>query len=104
MNCPSCHQGPIHRAHARGWLERTRKQLTRRQPHRCALCGWRGWMSPVETLHHQAFGAVEAEAVDLRAVDAAVARIVPEPAAGRRHAVRRTETASADAAAHRLRS
>ena len=103
MTCPSCRQGPIHRAHTRGWVERARKHLTRRRPHRCALCDWRGWLSPVEALHHQAFGAVEAEAVDLRAVDAAVARIVPEAARARRHAGARTGTASLDGTAHRVR-
>jgi len=45
--CPRCAQGQLLRSHTRSRIERIRKAYTSRRPHRCAKCGWRGWVLPM---------------------------------------------------------
>jgi hypothetical protein len=54
--CRKC-GGVLMRSKSRG-LEAFLKLLTRRRPHRCRRCGWRGWEHPV-ALHTDSIDAAE---------------------------------------------
>ena len=43
MKCPHCGSNHIRRAHMRFW-ETAFKRFTRKRPHRCEDCRWRGWL------------------------------------------------------------
>src|SRR5437870_5823897 len=42
--CPRCKAEEIYRSRARSRWETWRKEFTRKRPHRCRACGWRGWV------------------------------------------------------------
>ena len=46
--CPKCRSGRVHRSRIRSIRERAFKQITQRRPFRCASCGWRGWLIPLQ--------------------------------------------------------
>ena len=46
--CPACRSSNVHRSKARNVFERLRKLRTHKRLHRCAGCGWRGWLIPLE--------------------------------------------------------
>jgi hypothetical protein len=41
--CPKCGGRNIHASRARSIWDRWRKSISRKRPHRCPTCGWRGW-------------------------------------------------------------
>jgi hypothetical protein len=43
MKCPRCGSSNVRRSRVRIW-EVPLKPLTRRRPHRCEECRWRGWV------------------------------------------------------------
>jgi FlaA1/EpsC-like NDP-sugar epimerase len=47
QNCPTCQAG-VHRSRAKGVVERIKKDFTAQRLFRCAECGWRGWLMPLE--------------------------------------------------------
>jgi len=49
QQCPKCQSNDIRRSRSRGSWEIWRKQVTSKRPHRCNVCGWRGW-GPFEPL------------------------------------------------------
>ncbi|MGH9346878.1 MAG: hypothetical protein ACRD26_06375, partial [Vicinamibacterales bacterium] len=66
--CPACHSLGLQRSHARSMAERIRRRLGDERLHRCATCGWRGWLPPLdyatspaaETTHMPDFSAMDA--------------------------------------------
>jgi len=46
--CPQCKTGLAHRSRSRNLVERLRKEFRPERLYRCAACGWRGWMLPME--------------------------------------------------------
>jgi UDP-GlcNAc:undecaprenyl-phosphate GlcNAc-1-phosphate transferase len=79
--CPKCHEWRLNRSRSHGAFEQLRRRFTTRRPHRCANCGWRGWLEP--ELLSQAFQPVNPteiqnawDALDLDALD--------DPAASRK--------------------
>jgi hypothetical protein len=42
--CPQCDGLSLARSHSRTFAERVRKVVSRKRLHRCAECGWRGWV------------------------------------------------------------
>jgi UDP-GlcNAc:undecaprenyl-phosphate GlcNAc-1-phosphate transferase len=42
--CPQCDALALARSHSRTFAERVRKVVARKRLHRCAECGWRGWV------------------------------------------------------------
>lgn len=64
--CPHCGSSHVRRSHLRRW-EFLVKGFTRRRPHRCEDCRWRGW---VVHAHH-----VRGEHLRLHTAEA----IMPQP-------------------------
>ncbi|MQA30972.1 MAG: NAD-dependent epimerase/dehydratase family protein [Luteitalea sp.] len=46
--CPRCHVARVHRSHARTLPERLKKDFTAGRLFRCDVCGWRGWLEPLQ--------------------------------------------------------
>ena len=46
--CPKCGSSALRQSRARGF-EGMRSLLTKRRPHRCSSCQWRGWITIGET-------------------------------------------------------
>ena len=80
MKCPHCGSIHVRRSRVRPW-EAPFKALTRRRPHRCEDCRWRGWLVH-EHHHHGAHPHLHtAEALvppqgapDLTAIDGTLSR------------------------------
>lgn len=47
--CPKCKGSAVRRSRARNFLEELLKKRTQKRLYRCAKCGWRGWLLPLET-------------------------------------------------------
>jgi len=43
QQCPKCASRDVHRSRSRNRWERLRGEITRKRPHRCYTCRWRGW-------------------------------------------------------------
>jgi hypothetical protein len=75
-SCPKCGSPRIHRSRSRNPWERFRKTFTHDRPHRCHVCGWRGWgpeTSPVNQDPPPRGHGKPREAPDLAAIDVTVA-------------------------------
>jgi len=46
--CPRCPDGHVRRSKARSLAERIRREFTSERLYRCAECGWRGWLMPMD--------------------------------------------------------
>ena len=80
MKCPHCGSSHVRRSHLHFW-EVPLKRLTRKRPHRCEDCRWRGWLLHVHHQHgeHPHLHAVDALVPpqgepDLSAIDASISR------------------------------
>jgi hypothetical protein len=73
--CPKCHTGMARRSRARSLPERVRKEFTLERLFRCENCGWRGWLTPLESGGH-ALADAPAEP-DLESLDAFVPSAEP---------------------------
>jgi len=80
MKCPHCASSRIRRSHVRPW-ELPFKAFTRRRPHRCQDCRWRGWLVHVHHKHGEHAHLHTAESFvpqpgepDLTAIDSSLSR------------------------------
>jgi len=81
MKCPRCGSSHIHRSHLRFW-EQPVKAITRRRPHRCETCRWRGWLVHEHHHHHGEHPHIPAADAlvppqgepDLTAIDSSISR------------------------------
>jgi FlaA1/EpsC-like NDP-sugar epimerase len=48
QSCPKCHGSRVHRSRARSVTERLLRDWKTERLFRCADCGWRGWLTPLE--------------------------------------------------------
>jgi len=74
--CPRCPDGHVRRSRARSLPERIRREFTSERLYRCAECGWRGWLMPMDFGDQRLIDT--APTPDLRALD--VTAPVAEPA------------------------
>jgi colanic acid biosynthesis glycosyl transferase WcaI len=81
QTCPSCASISAQRSRSRSRAERVRRDFSAERLYRCHACGWRGWMTPLDSGGRQAPPDVPS-APDLSSLDS-------KPAAGAR-----TEAAS----------
>jgi hypothetical protein len=68
--CPACRSFSLQRSHARSVVERIRRSVSAERLHRCAECGWRGWLTPLDYASSIEDGT--AHVPDFSALDAAV--------------------------------
>jgi FlaA1/EpsC-like NDP-sugar epimerase len=68
--CPACRSFSLQRSHARSMVERIRRSLSTERLHRCAECGWRGWLNPLDYAMSVDDGS--AHVPDFSALDAAI--------------------------------
>jgi hypothetical protein len=71
--CPACKSNQLVRSRSRWGAEKIRKHMTPKRIHRCARCGWRGWMLPSLHAHGEATLVKVPAPVDLNAIDVAIA-------------------------------
>lgn len=71
--CPRCNQ-VLHRSRARNPLDHLRKWWSPRRLFRCAGCGWRGWLLPLDVSGPHASSTDGSPAIDLKALDREWAR------------------------------
>ena len=72
VGCPTCGSEQLVRSRSRSNAEKIRKHLTPKRIHRCARCGWRGWMLPSPHADGDATLVRVPAPVDLSAIDAAI--------------------------------
>jgi hypothetical protein len=78
-SCLKCNSTALHRSHIQSLAERARRVLTRKRPFRCAKCGWRGWLTPLEFAVGSQVATTARQAPDFAAVDAALSRAAISP-------------------------
>ena len=83
--CPQCGSEEVHRSRTRTAVEHVRRAMTRKRLHHCYACDWRGWgevtapPAPAEQgpglipIALPIDGPVDLEALDLEAIDQALA-------------------------------
>jgi len=75
--CPRCPDGRVRRSRARSLPERIRRGFTSERLYRCAECGWRGWLMPMDFGDQKLIDA--ASSPDLRALDVTGPATEPVP-------------------------
>jgi hypothetical protein len=70
--CPACGSGPVARSRTRSLADRVRRTLTDDRPHRCAVCGWRGWIMPMVEIADWNTSRADPSVPDFRAIDRVV--------------------------------
>ena len=75
--CPRCPDGHVRRSRARSLPERIRREFTSERIYRCAECGWRGWLMPMDFGDQKPIDT--APSPDLRALDATTPATEPAP-------------------------
>jgi hypothetical protein len=71
-HCPQCHSTAVRRTRTRSLVDRIRRTLTTKRPHRCRDCGWHGWASEEPPQTHQPVPIVAGTTPDFRAIDTAL--------------------------------
>jgi hypothetical protein len=69
LTCGACGSEDMRRSRVSGLLEALRHRLTAKRPHRCYVCGWRGWIDGV--VMPRTANIVVAPLPDLSRLDAA---------------------------------
>lgn len=63
--CPQCKGVEVHRSKARNMLERYWKIRTPKRLFRCHVCGWRGWLMPMQDANSVTFEALPALPIEI---------------------------------------
>ena len=66
QTCPGC-GAKMRRVHRRGLLARLRRSLSGRRSFQCPMCGWRGWLTPMDLGKYPPVDPLEP--LDVKAID-----------------------------------